>query len=366
MDHRTLARLSAAAALALALAPALAAEPAPPVPPLATVAEIGTVGQNRYVTCRDATYSALINGRSVWTFGDTCLRKGGVAGDTFLDNSVAGTANLDASKGITLERDLADSQHVPLQFIPLTANELAFNATHAPNEIALWPGQTVPDPKRHRELVFFASVYRGASIGFTPQGGGIAVANPTFTTVTRPVQNPDPNAPEPTYMWNAKEIAYTNGYVLDGNMLYLYGGDAVGLQTHVHVARVPLADALDKTKWTYFTGTGWSADKTASATIYRGGAAGDTVFFDAYLGVYVSVYQAYLSNDIVYRVADHPEGPWSNATLMYTARQGTDPSYAARVHTEFSEGGGRTIYVTYVMNTGLLQQSIQLVKATFQ
>jgi hypothetical protein len=336
------------------------------VPALASAAETGTVVQNRYVTCRDATYSALINGRSTWTFGDTCLRKGGVAGDTFLGNSVASTGNLDASRGITLERDLADTQHVPLQFIPLTANELAFNAAHAPNEIALWPGQTVPDPKRHRELVFFVSVYRGASIGFTPQGGGIALANATFTTVTRPVQNPDPNAPEPTYLWNAKEIAYTNGYVLDGDMLYLYGGDAVGLQTHVHVARVPLADALDKTKWTYWTGTTWSADKTASATIYRGGAAGDTVFFDAYLGVYVTVYQAYLSNDIVYRVANHPEGPWSNATLMFTARQGTDPSYAARVHPEFSENGGQTIYVTYVMNTGLLQQSLQLVRATFR
>src|SRR4051812_5336504 len=67
---------------ALALAAALAfAEAPPPVPPIQSVAEMGPVKQNHLVTCRDATYSALIEGRSVWTFGDTCLRKGGVAQD---------------------------------------------------------------------------------------------------------------------------------------------------------------------------------------------------------------------------------------------------------------------------------------------
>jgi hypothetical protein len=344
---------------------ALADELPPPIPPIQSVVDLGLVRQNKFVQCRDGTYSALVGKRAVWTFNDTCLTKGGVAGDQFIDNTLAASTSLDASGGIFLNRDKADSEHVPVRFVPFTANELAFSAAHAPNEIALWPAQLVPDPARHRELIFFGSVYRGTNIGFTSVGAGIAVADPTFTTVTRPVQNPDPNAPEPTYMWGKGEQAYTGGSVVVGDMLYCYGGQGVGLTTRVHVARVPLAQALDKTQWTYWNGTAWTADPDKPATIYDGGAAGDTIFFDDYLGVFVTVYEPFASNDVYYRVANHPEGPWSAAAYMFTAQQGTDTSYAARVHTEYAENAGQVQYITYVMNTGLLAQSLPLVQVTF-
>jgi hypothetical protein len=362
---RRVSSAACATAVSLAFAGAAAAQSPPPIPPLASVQEWGVVKQTPLVHCRDGTYSALVEGRSVWTFGDTCLKKGGVAGDTFIDNSLADATDLDASDGIFLNGNYQDSEHVPRRFIPYTPWELSVNAKRAPDDIALWPGQLVPDPARHRELIFFGAVFRGSKIGFHPIGGGIAVADPTFTTVTRPPQNPDPNAKEPSYMWRPNEIEYNAGAVLDGDMLYCYGGEAVGLTTRVHVARVPLADALDKAQWRYWDGTTWNTDPAASATVYHGGAAGDTIFFDAYLGLYVSVYQHYLDNDIEYRVARHPEGPWSDEALMFTARQGTDPSYAARVHPEFSENGGQVIYVTYVMTTGLLQQHLETIRTTF-
>ena len=52
--------------------------------------------------CRDGSYSALIGGRPVWTFGDTCPARGRAAGDTFIDNSLAWGDGLDASDGIAL------------------------------------------------------------------------------------------------------------------------------------------------------------------------------------------------------------------------------------------------------------------------
>lgn len=361
--------LCTAALGALALgAPAFAAQAGelpPPIPPVVSVVEMGLVKQNKFVTCRDGTYSALVGNKAIWTFNDTCMSKGGVAGDQFIDNTLAWNTNLDASAGITLNKDLKDAQNLPVRFVPFTANEIAFTASHAPNEIAIWPGQLVPDPARNRELIFFGAVYRGSDIGFNGVGGGIAVADPTFTTVTRPVQSLDPNAAEPSYMWAAGEQAYGGGYVLVGDMLYCYGGSGVGVTTHVHVARVPLADALDKTKWTYWTGTEWSTKNQKLATVYQGGAAGDTIFFDHYLGVFVTVYQPFQNNDVFYRVANHPEGPWSAAAYMFTAKQGTDPSYAARVHTEYAEGDGATQYITYVENTGFLAQQLPLVKVTF-
>lgn len=346
---------------------AAAGEVAPPLPTVVSATEIGIVKQNKFVHCRDGLYSALVGRKSVWTFGDTCLTNGGVAGDTFIDNSLAWTTNLDASSGIFLNKDLKDAQGVPVRFIPYTANELAINAERAPNEIALWPGQLVDDPARNRVLVFYGAVYRGAKIGFNPVGGGIAVANPDFSQVTRPVESLDPDAREPAYMWAGNEQEYGSGYVVDGELLYCYGGETVGLSKHVHVARVPLADATDKTKWTYWDGTAWSSANKKLATVYQGGAAGDTIFWSDFLGEYVTVYQHYLDNDVRFRVALHPEGPWSKEGFLFTARQGgaNDVSYAARVHTEMSANGGETIYITYAMTTGLLQQSLPLEQVVF-
>ena len=363
-SFHALARVAPAAALAL-LQPVHAAEAPPPVPPVVSVVEMGLVKQNAFVQCRDGTYSAMVGKKAIWTFNDTCMTSGGVLGDQFIDNTLAWNTKLDASQGITLNKDKKDADGVPVRFVPFTANEIAFTASHQPNEIAIWPGHLVDDPKRKRELIFFGAVYRGPDIGFNGIGAGIAVADPTFTTVTRPVQSVDPKPRDPSYMWSAGEQSYTGGYVLVDDMLYCYGGQGVGLVTHVHVARVPLADALDKTKWTYWTGTEWSTKNQHLATVYQGGAAGDTVFWDDYLGEFVTVYQPFQSNDVYYRVANHPEGPWSAATYMFTAQQGTDPSYAARVHTEYQEGGGQVEYVTYVKNTGFLSQELPLVKVTF-
>jgi hypothetical protein len=356
-----------AASLALLAAPARAQNAPPPIPPIESAAEIGLVKQNAHVLCRDGLYSALVGKKSVWVFGDTCLNDGGEAGDTFIDNTLAWTTKLDASGGIRLNKDLADGKQVPVRFIPYTANELAVNAERAPNEIALWPGQIVNDPKRKRVLIFYGAVFRGSKIGFHPVGGGIAVSDPAFEKVSRPIESLDPEAKEPTYMWYGAERQYVGGHVLEGDMLYCYGGDSVGLSTHVHVARVPLADALDKTRWQYWNGTSWSADEKGSVTVYQGGAAGDTIFWSDWLGAYVTVYQRFLDNAVYYRVADRPEGPWSDEAVMFIARQGdaNDPSYAARVHTEMSEDGGRTIYVTYAMTTGLLRQSLPIEKVTF-
>ena len=346
---------------------AAAAEGAPPLPTVVSATEIGIVRQNKFVECRDGTYSAQVGRKSVWVFGDTCLSKGGVAGDTFIDNTLAWTTDDDASAGIFLNKDLKDARNVPVRFLPYTAGELAINAAHAPNEIALWPGQLVNDPARKRVLIFYGAVFRGSKIGFNPVGGGIAVSDPDFTHVTRPIESLDPDAQEPTYMWAAGEQAYGGGYVLDGDMLYAYGGQGVGLATHVHVARAPLASATDKTTWTYWNGSTWQADNQHTATVYQGGAAGDTIFWNAFLGEYMTVYQRYLDNTVYFRVAARPEGPWSDEGTLFVARQGdaSDASYAARVHTEMSENGGETIYVTYAMTTGLLRQELPLDKVVF-
>lgn len=347
-------------------APAGAQELPPPIPPVVAVKPLGLVKQNKYVNCRDGTYSALIQGKPLWTFNDTCLSKGGVLGDQFIDNTLAWDGTRNAAKGIWLEHDLKDSQGVPTRFVPFTDYEIAFNASHAPNELAIWPGHIVPDPARDRALIFFGTVYRGSDIGFNGVGGGIAVLSLKDRTVSRPIQNPDPSVADRTYLWTGTEQQYSGGYLLVGDMLYNYGGRGKGLITQMHVARVPLSDALDKSQWRYYDGKGgWSTNPADSKYVYVGGAAGDTLFWSDHLGLFVTVFQPFLSNDVFYRVARHPEGPWSEQAYLFTAEQGTDPSYAARVHTEYAKDGGRVQYITYVKNTGFLSQELPLVEVTF-
>jgi len=342
-----------------------AAQAAPALPPVTAVQSLGLVQQNPVVTCRDGTYSALLKGKVVWTFNDTCMSRGGVAGDQFIDNTLSWDSSRDASGGITLEHDLTDRQGVPKRFVPYTPQEEQFNANHAPNELAIWPGHLVPDPKRNRALVFFGTVYRGTEIGFNGVGAGIAVVDLKTLQVTRPVQNPDPTVPDRTYMWTGSEQSYTGGYLVVGDMLYSYGGSADFLSTRVHVARVPLASVLDKAAWQYYDANGtWTDTPDNLATVYFGGAAGDTLYWSEALGLYVTVYQTYLNNTVYYRVARAPEGPWSEPGVMFEAEQGTDPSYAARVHTAYAEDGGRTQYITYVKNTGFFGQELPLTKVT--
>ena len=88
-SHLGAALLSAFACLSASLSPALAtaAEVAPPLPPITQVRDLGLVKQNKYVNCRDGTYSALIKGKALWTFNDTCMSKGGVLGEYSLSEA---------------------------------------------------------------------------------------------------------------------------------------------------------------------------------------------------------------------------------------------------------------------------------------
>jgi hypothetical protein len=79
---------------------------------------MGTVTQNPLIQGRDGTYSALLNGKSVWLFNDTAMTKANAAGNNFIPNTMSWATNLDASNGITLNGDFLDSTGVPTEFMP--------------------------------------------------------------------------------------------------------------------------------------------------------------------------------------------------------------------------------------------------------
>jgi hypothetical protein len=351
-----------------------ASEAAPPVPPVLSATHLGVVGEHRGVRARDGAISALVDGRSVWTFGDTPLTMIGADGDNWADNTLAWTTDLDASDGLTLGGNYLDAAGAPTEFMPLLGWEREYNRLHDPQncqeepcgaEYVLWPCHFVPDPARGRALVFFSEIWRiEGQANWRGVGSGIALWDGSGP-LTRPVQNP--GSEYPTLMWGPNAVAYTNAALVVGEDLYTYGCSRFFLEHRCRVARVPLADALDRSAWRYYDGDAWSADPRDAVVVFRGGAAGSSVFYVPYLDAYMLVYSETFTLDMLYSVSETPWGPWSEPELLFEGLPGWNGSYnySGHGHPEYAGDDGRVQYFTYAHATGLLQGDIPLVRVVF-
>ena len=348
----------------------------PAIPRVVSVTPLGTVQQNKVIYGRDGTFSALVNGASVWTFGDTPMSVPGVLGNFWDDDSLSWTANLDASKGIRLNHDLLDVTGAPAEYLPYLPWEWKYNYEHDKNhctvspcgaEFAMWDGPVVNDAARNRVLLYYYELYRGVPgmKGWDTVGTGIAVYA-AGKGITRPIENP--NSQTPSLMWGPKDQAYNSGALVVGDILYSYGCAGAFLVDNCMVARVPLADALDITQWTYYAGNNaWSTNPTDAVTIFQGGAAANQVFYNPYLGVYMNIYNPALNNDMYFMVSSTPWGPWSAPALLFkgeTPYQGS-VNYTGQAHAEFAQGNGQVEYVTYAHPTGFLREDLPLVQVVF-
>lgn len=362
--------------LALSTRTAASAQTIPPIPKVLSVAPLGTITQNSVIYGRDGTFSALVGGKSVWTFGDTPMALPGLLGNYWDDNSLSWTDNLDASQGINLDHDLLDSTGAPGEYLPYLPWERQYNYEHDNNhctaepcgaQFAMWDGPVVNDPARNRVLLYYYELYRGVKgmQGWETVGAGIAVSTPG-KGVTRPIENA--GSKTPTLMWGPKDQEFDAGAVVVDDVLYSYGCKDGFLVDNCMVARVPLADALDLTKWTYYAGNEtWSANPNEALAIFQGGSAANQVFYNPYLGVYMNIYNPALNNDMYFIVSYTPWGPWSQATLLFkgeTPYQGS-VNYTGQAHVEFAQSNGQTQYVTYAHPSGLLREDLPLVQVVF-
>jgi hypothetical protein len=70
---------------------------------------------------------------------------------------------------------------------------------------------------------------------------------------------------------------------------------------------------------------------------------------NAYVGGFLAVYSGIFSNDVFFRTAPRPEGPWSTPQRLFTGRhRAAGPTnYAAKEHPELARNGGRSLVVSY-------------------
>jgi hypothetical protein len=322
---------------------------------------------------RDGGFSAVVNNRSVWVYGDTFLAFPNEDNKRLLTNSQSSTSDEDAGDGLYGFEENLDDVGAPVQFIPFTEDEISFNEAHegeacteTPCEArwAIWPGTIIVDEKKGLAYLFYGKFYaEKGEFNFECKGRSVAIWDTRDGTTPKRIAF---NAVEgfPTLLFSQDEPRFGSAAVIVNNVAYVYGCslDRSSMTKPCHLARVRLEGILDKDQWTYYQSDGtWSGQMEGLDPVFNGNNM-MSVFYNTYLDSYVAIYTEPLENHIMMRVAPRPEGPWSSPRLLWTA-EASRPSgwiYDALAHPEYSSLDDRLIYVTHSLKTGEFAAEMRL------
>ena len=324
------------------------------------------------ITMRDGGYSTIFDGKSVWLYGDTFLDAVNNSGYSLLSNTWSWTNNFDTSNGIVDFQERVDANEKPEAFFPLTDEEQAFNNLHNFQSCtenpcgarwAIWPADIVVDPVTNWAYVFYEKVYaEPGDFNFEGVGQSIAVWKNFNEAPERPVFNRVDKYP--TLLFDASEPGFGSAVLLVDSMLYIYGCDIDGTVKPCRLARVPIAEVLTLSAWTYYTANdNWSSSLEEAKAIFNGNDI-MSVFFNPFSQRYISVYSQPLEAKTRLRTSLTPEGPWSKPVKVFDAIKPNNDNgwvYDALAHPEFTENESPILYITYSRQTGFLSSEVRLV-----
>jgi Domain of unknown function (DUF4185) len=331
--------------------PAVLRCPASPAAPTGFV-DLGPLGKPALVSGRDGGAAALVGGKMLWTFQDTLMTAKGADGNTYRTS----TAALGDGAGLALVEPL-DRAGAPFEFLPYTPEEWAYNQAGGPTErYALWPGSVLPQPDGTALIVYAEFKVHPGYLNYENVGVGLAHVGPGATVATR----------EAEPLFRAPERGYCLAGLADGGFLYLYSVDPVPkqLDSEARVIRAPVGRVAERAAWTTWDGAGWNADLARAVPVLHGPGGDVSVSHNAHAGGLLAVYSGIFSNEVRYRIAARPEGPWSEERLLFTALAPPPPEtqscYAAKEHPALSSDGGRTVVVSYARSLGNLRGELRL------
>jgi hypothetical protein len=371
----------------------------------------------------DGAYSIpLKDGRVFWTFGDTLIgseRKGYVPEKMLIDSWLAKLwakehVSMISNTGLFVDTKNAielikaephyftkDGDGVANEIIPSTVSKSKDNRYRA-----VWPMDGIEiDGKMY---VFYILVDCGlfdenkdeAILDINLYGTGLARSDYPYTKFKRlhPTESPTPpkdaaNRGEYPYIWWNNEYDENLDFVpafgtavlktpVDGYIL-IYGSKVEMVDDRIiHVvslARVLPENFEDITKYEYLIGTvgtepKWSRNPSEAITIFEGNSNELSVSYNSYLGKYVAVYSYAGSvekngkispgslEEIHLRTSEKPWGPWNDPVPIYKGKKSCDKDmcYAGKEHPEYSEQGGKIIYVTYVSHQRYFPELIRI------
>ena len=169
-------------------------------------------------------------------------------------------------------------------------------------------------------------------------------------------------------LFQGDEPNFGMGALADNGFLYLYASSCQELDCGSIIARAPLADALDRSAWRFYSGKGnWTSNWKLAVRVLDG-AQELSVHWNKYLGKYLAIYTPSLGSGVAIKMADHPEGPWSRGRLILEGVHTPEGQNNRQAfgHPEFTREGGRVEYITYLHPTGDFGRNIRLVEITFK
>lgn len=308
---------------------------------------------------RDGGNAGLLGGKLLWLFGDTFLTE-----KNPVDNSNALSATAAWS---TVESPLAlvqpvDDDGFPNQTIPYTLAELAQNVDDPLNGWALWPG-TMIDTGDPQGLIFFQRIKRTDGSGYDSQGVGTARIALDGLVATRDEEDLF-TLPEPMYMPNS---------IVDG-YAYAFACESAGfLNVECTLARVPVAQADERSAYEFYDGSAWQPDLADAEVVLDEVAGPPTVSFNPYLGQYLAVTHSVLSSDIQLRTAPAVEGPWSDPVIIEPDGEGYLPpldenafNYVVIEHPALRSADGQTIVISYSRPTEPFRGDVRLLEVVLE
>ncbi|MFN0120483.1 MAG: DUF4185 domain-containing protein, partial [Blastocatellia bacterium] len=315
-------------------APTPTPTPTPTPPPQGS--ELGPLTHPASVVARIGAISTSVGARAIWIFPDT-----------FIDNQPWRTGHSTAAEtNIGNPLRVAEAAgFIPRLFIPFTSDEQEINTAYPGYYIGLSPRSAV-DAGNGEALVFYEKRRVLNIYDYEPQGVGLARVR---------ADNPTAAARDNRLLFTAFEPRYGAIAIVRDTTLYVYSSRMMEGHAWLQVARVPLARAGERAAWEFWNGAVWQADFNQAQTTWGYSAQTPSISWNEALGKYLAVYFADGTNQIEYRTAAHPAGPWSAAGILNETQQSTGSearNYGATLHPVFSMDGGRTLTISYQQPTG--------------
>lgn len=339
-------------------------------PPLrvASVEDLGALPHpSDTVAGRDGASSGVIDGRLLWTFGDTFLYEPTPVDGSHVVSATGAWAT--PSDPLTLEQPV-DENGIPAQLVPYSDDELAQNRVAPLDGWSLWPGALI-DTGDDALLLLFQRIERSEGAGFDGRGVGTARIGPGETVARRDPSDlftaPSPSSPD------GEPLYGVGGVAIEGDTAYFFACESIGiLNQGCRVARVPRARADDRSAFEFYDGATWVADAAAAAIVIENVGAAHSVTWNAHLGRYLSITSRPLSNDVLLRAADRIEGPWPEAGVVIGTESGgilaagEGSNYLAQEQPALSAPDGTSVVISYSRPLGSFRGEVRLARVTLE
>jgi len=331
-----------------------------------SINDMGSLETNDTIRGRDGGYSTSIFGKSVWLYGDTVLSINDEEGISWHNSSASWTDDMDASDGITGFSESNDSAGAPRVLFEYTAEELKQHAEWAsenpseenPKKWAFWPGKVVYDAENDQGLLFYGKVIGDNDGGFDMVGVSLATWKNLEELPKRVVVRPD--SQHPTQLFSGDEPRFGEGSFIHDSYLYTY--DCAGkFDKPCIIARVRPKDAFDRSEWRFWDGDEWQTDWKRAEAVLEGHDI-MSVHYSPFLEGFIAVYSKPLSNDVAFRTAPSPEGPWSEEVIAFTAKSSHDGGtpYSGLAHAEYAHDNYE--YFSYHRGTKPWEGEIRMIQ----